>query len=61
MRQLLLDPRLFNYVICALYTANALQYLARAAWDWDATMMWNGLYWVAALSITSVVTWGHLR
>lgn len=61
MRELLLDPRLFNYLICSLYATNALQFFARAAYTSNKIMFWNGCYWVAALSITAVVTWGSLR
>ena len=61
MRALLLDPRLFNYVICALYATNFIQFELRAYAGWDRVMLWNGLYWLAALSITVVVTWGKLK
>lgn len=61
MRNLLLDPWLFNYVICTLYAVNATQFIIRAAWNLDWVLFCNGLYWLAALSITAVVTWGRLR
>lgn len=68
MRNFLLDPWLFNYIICTLYATNATQFELRAAQalvNGDKTaawvLMWNGLYWMAALSITAVVTWGTLR
>ena len=61
MKSLLLDPRLFNYIIITLYTINATQYMTRAAWLWDAVMFANSCYWLAALSITAVVTFLPLR
>jgi hypothetical protein len=49
MRALLLDPRIFNYVIMALYLANAIRWaFARSVAD--------VCYWLSALAITATVT-----
>lgn len=49
MRQLLLDPKIFNYVIMVLYLLNAGRWaIARSAGD--------ACYWLSALGITASVT-----
>lgn len=49
MRALLLDPKLFNYLIMALYGLNALRWaIQRNAAD--------TCYWLSALAITATVT-----
>jgi len=46
------DPRLFNFVIMALYTLNAIRWaIARKPADM--------CYWLSALAITATVTWGY--
>lgn len=46
------DPRIFNFVIMALYTLNVLRWaLAGKAVD--------ALYWTGALIITLTVTFGY--
>ncbi len=50
--KLLADPRLFNFVIMALYLLNALRWALERRWA-DVS------YWVCALGITATVTWGY--
>lgn len=48
-----MSPRLFNYVIMALYICNS-------AW-WAFNRNWpQALYWLAAFQITLAVTWSTL-
>jgi hypothetical protein len=49
VRELLLDPKVFNYVIMVLYTVNA----ARWAYQRSAG---DTAYWLSALAITASVT-----
>lgn len=46
---LLLDPKIFNYVIMVLYTTNIVNYAVRGQWN-------SAWYWFSALSITASVT-----
>lgn len=49
MRQFLLDPKIFNYVIMVLYTLNVARWaVARSSGD--------TFYWLSALGITASVT-----
>jgi hypothetical protein len=49
MKALLLDPRVFNYVILALYMLNAIRWaVARKPAD--------VCYWLSAAAITATVT-----
>lgn len=48
------DPRIFNFVIMALYSANVLRWAWHGSWA-DAS------YWLCALGITVTVTWGYER
>jgi hypothetical protein len=50
--QWFLDPRLFNFVIMALYTANIARWAIEGRWA-DAS------YWFFALGITATVTFGY--
>ena len=54
MTALLLDPKLFNYLLLALYALNALRWAIYGSWG-DAT------YWFGALVITIAVTFGFAR
>lgn len=47
--RLLLDPKLFNYVIMGLYTLNALR------WGVEGKIA-DVCYWASALAITATVT-----
>jgi hypothetical protein len=47
--RLFTDPRLFNYVILALYATNILNYAIRRQWN-------DAWYWFSAASITASVT-----
>lgn len=49
MKELLLDPKIFSYVIMVLYLCNAVRWaFARSAGD--------ACYWLGALGITASVT-----
>ena len=48
----LLDPRIFNFVIMALYGLNILRWAVAGNW-------WAALYWLSALSLTVVITFGN--
>lgn len=48
---LLLDPRIFNFVIMGLYVVNTLNYVARRDWG-------HAAYWLSAFGITASVTFG---
>lgn len=54
MTALLLDPKIFNYVIMGLYVANAARWAAFGSWA-DVS------YWLSACAITASVTWGYSR
>ena len=54
MSSLLLDPKLINYVLIALYAANASRWALHRSWP-------DSLYWAGALIITVAVTWGYVR
>ena len=47
----LLDPRLFNFCIMALYALNILRWLA-------AFNIWAAGYWACALGLTVIITFG---
>lgn len=51
---LLLDPRIFNFIIMGLYAMNALRWATHGSWA-------DVCYWLSALSITATVTWGYGR
>lgn len=46
---LLLDPKVFNYVILVLYVLNAIR------WAWEGSIA-DVRYWVSAGAITAPVT-----
>ena len=48
----LLDPRLFNFVILALYAFNIVRWAIAGSWA-DAS------YWLCAFGITATVTFGY--
>lgn len=52
--RLVSDPRLFNYVLIALNAAAALRWTIALRW-------WEVAYWLAALTLNVVVTWGYQR
>lgn len=54
MRDLLLDPRVFNFVIMMLYGVNSIRWLVAGSWA-------DCGYWAFALGITACVTWGYQR
>lgn len=47
-----LDPRLFNFVIMTLYLCAAIRFAISKRWV-------DMLYWLGALLITGVVTFGY--
>jgi hypothetical protein len=51
---LLLDPKIFNYVIMVLYALNAVR------WAYEGKIA-DVCYWLSALAITATVTflYGH--
>jgi hypothetical protein len=49
LKQKLLDPAIFNYVILVLYTLNA------GRWAWDRKGA-DVCYWLSAAAITATVT-----
>jgi hypothetical protein len=49
---LLFDPRIFNYIIMALYLMNAIRWAFHGGWA-DVS------YWLSALAITATVTFGY--
>lgn len=54
MKDLLLDPRIFNYVILTLYLLNASRWAYQGSWG--DVWYWSGAFW-----ITAAVTWGYSR
>jgi hypothetical protein len=54
MSALLHDPRIFNFVLVAIYAANAARWAIHGSWP-------DTLYWVGALIITIALTWGYSR
>jgi hypothetical protein len=51
---ILLDPKIFNYVIMTLYALNVARWLLHGGWA-------DAAYWTFALGITATVTWGYAR
>ena len=49
---LILDPRIFNFVIIALYCANSIRWAVYGSWA-------DMFYWLSALAITLTVTFGY--
>jgi hypothetical protein len=52
VKALLFDPRIFNYVIMALYVLNAVRWSIHRSWA-------DAAYWISAWAITATVTWGY--
>lgn len=48
----LFDPRIFNFIIMALYAANIIRWAAHGN-------MVDACYWMGALTITATVTFGY--
>lgn len=49
---ILLDPRIFNFIIIGLYCLNALRWAVNGSWA-------DMCYWLSALAITLTVTFGY--
>lgn len=47
-----LDPRLFNFIIMALYALSAVWWAFHSKWA-------DMCYWLSALAITATVTFGY--
>jgi hypothetical protein len=54
MEWLLGNPKLFNYLIMALYLINSY-------WWFKHGHNADGCYWLSALAITATVTFGYAR
>jgi hypothetical protein len=54
MKQLITDPRLFNFVIMTLYALSAVRWLISGSYA-------DACYWASALAITLTVTFGYKR
>ena len=52
MKAIILDPKVFNYVIMVLYAANAGRWALSGGWV-------DVCYWMSAFAITATVTWGY--
>lgn len=52
MKAILLDPKIFNYVIMVLYVTNAGRWALSYGWA-------DMFYWLSAFAITATVTWGY--
>ena len=50
----LLDPKIFNYLILALFAFATLRWALASAW-------WEALYWFGAFLLNVAVTWGFPR
>ena len=51
---ILTDPRLFNYLIIALFA------LAAARWAIEGRWL-DAAYWACGLLLNAIVTWGYQR
>jgi hypothetical protein len=49
---ILLDPKVFNYLIMSLYLVNSIRWGVHGNWA-DVS------YWLSALAITATVTFGY--
>jgi hypothetical protein len=52
LTSLLLDPKVFNYIILVLYSLNALRWAVEG--KWADVAYWSGAFW-----ITAAVTFGY--
>lgn len=50
--RILSDPRIFNFVIMALYAASVVRWAYAGRWA-------DACYWLSALAITATVTFGY--
>lgn len=48
------DPRLFNFAIMTLYGLAVVRWSVAGKW-------WDAFYWLAALQLVAVITWGLKR
>jgi hypothetical protein len=54
MFSIIFDPKIFNYIIMALYIINAIQW-------WIRGSKGDACYWLSAFAITASVTFGFKR
>jgi hypothetical protein len=54
MLEIIFNPKIFNYIIMALYLTNA------GWWVYNGSKA-DMFYWLSALAITATVTWGYQR
>lgn len=52
MINMLFDPKIFNYVIMALYACNIVRWAVNGS-------VADAFYWLSALGITATVTFGY--
>ena len=52
--QLIFDPKIFNFIIMALYALSAVRWAVNGSWA-------DMFYWLSALAITLTVTFGYQR
>jgi hypothetical protein len=52
MMHLVRDPRLFNCLLLFLNLCSAVRWAYAGRW-------WNALYWIAAFTLTFVITFGR--
>lgn len=54
LKEILFNPKLFNYIIMTLYCINA------GWWLWHKSYV-DTCYWMSAFAITATVTFGYKR
>ena len=54
MLALLLDPKIFNYLILTLFLCASVRWTIAGSWG-------DALYWAASFLINVAVTWGFAR
>lgn len=54
MLEILFSPKIFNYIIMAMYFINAMWWLKNKS-------IADCCYWLSALAITATVTFGYQR
>lgn len=52
IKTIILDPRIFNYVILTLYALNSCRWAINGSWA-------DVFYWLSAFAITATVTFGY--
>lgn len=52
IKDLIIDPKIFNYTIMVLYGLNSVRWAVYGNWA-------DVCYWLSALAITATVTFGY--